>query len=55
MKKITIRQLQGEEFLDVLFNFQMYAFRASPSFMEAVDCELAIQGLMALVLGTHDP
>jgi predicted acetyltransferase len=34
MKKITIRQLQGEEFLDVLFNFQMYAFRASPPFME---------------------
>jgi predicted acetyltransferase len=34
MKKITIRHLQGEEFLDVLFNFQMYAFRASPPFME---------------------
>jgi predicted acetyltransferase len=34
MKQITIRHLQGEEFLDVLFNFQMYAFRASPPFME---------------------
>jgi predicted acetyltransferase len=34
MKKVIIRQLQGEEFLDVLFNFQMYAFRASPPFME---------------------
>ncbi len=34
MTKITIRNLQDEEFLDVLFNFQMYAFRASPPFTE---------------------
>jgi hypothetical protein len=34
MKKITIRHLQDEGFLDMLFNFQMYAFRASPPFME---------------------
>ena len=34
MSTISIRPLQGEEFLDVLFNFQMYAFRGSPPFME---------------------
>src|SRR5512139_707450 len=34
MSTISIRPLQGEEFLDMLFNFQMYAFRASPPFME---------------------
>jgi predicted acetyltransferase len=34
MTTISIRPLQGEEFLEVLFNFQMYAFRASPPFME---------------------
>jgi GNAT superfamily N-acetyltransferase len=34
MANISIRPLQGEEYIDVLFNFQMYAFRASPPFME---------------------
>lgn len=34
MTTTSIRPLHGEEFLDVLFNFQMYAFRASPPFME---------------------
>ena len=34
MTTISIRPLQGEEYIDVLFNFQMYAFRASPPFME---------------------
>jgi len=32
MTSISIRPLYGDEFLDVLFNFQMYAFRASPPF-----------------------
>ncbi|MEI7847086.1 MAG: GNAT family N-acetyltransferase [Chloroflexota bacterium] len=30
----SIRLLQGDEFLDVLYNFQMYAFRASPPFAD---------------------
>jgi predicted acetyltransferase len=30
----SIRALQGEEFLEVLYNFQMYAFRASPPFKD---------------------
>ena len=34
MANISIRPLQGEEYIDVLFSFQMYAFRASPPFME---------------------
>ena len=34
MTNTSIRPLQGEELLDVLYNFQMYAFRASPPFMD---------------------
>ena len=34
METISIRSLQGEEFLDVLYNFQMYAFRPSPPFQD---------------------
>jgi predicted acetyltransferase len=32
MTDATIRPLQGEEMLDVMFNLNMYAFRASPPF-----------------------
>ena len=32
MNNIAIRPLQGEELLDILYSFQMYAFRASPPF-----------------------
>jgi GNAT superfamily N-acetyltransferase len=32
MTNISIRPLQGEEFLDVHYNFSMYAFRPSPPF-----------------------
>ena len=34
MTNISIRTLQGEELLDVLYNFQMYAFRASPPYAD---------------------
>ena len=34
MSNISIRPLQGEELIDILFNFQMYAFRASPPFAD---------------------
>jgi predicted acetyltransferase len=34
MPNISIRPLQGVELIDILFNFQMYAFRASPPFAD---------------------
>jgi predicted acetyltransferase len=34
MTHISIRPLQGEEFLDVLYNLGMYAFHASPPFQD---------------------
>ena len=34
MTDISIRPLQGEELLDVLYNLGMYAFRASPPFQD---------------------
>ena len=34
MTHISIRSLQGEDFLDVLYNPGMYAFHASPPFQD---------------------
>jgi len=37
MTNISIRTLQGEELLDVIYNFQMYAFHASPPYANKED------------------